>query len=102
MLQRGRHDRTAMADILNPVNGYRGMLELQGIKPKDHRKSNMQLIRQKEEERKKEDEIVHKEPFKMRKFLNVPSRIKDTLSDRPQTAQSRKPADKHVAFGRLT
>ena len=53
MIQRGRQDRTAIADFLNPVNGHRGMLELQGKKPKDHRKNNLNFIKQKEEENKR-------------------------------------------------
>jgi hypothetical protein len=30
MIVKARYERTAMADIINPVNGYRGMLALAG------------------------------------------------------------------------
>lgn len=45
-----------MADFLNPVNGYRGQLALQGKTPKDHRKENLKLIQQKAEEVKRKEE----------------------------------------------
>ncbi len=81
---RGRHERTAVADCLNPINGYRGLLELQGKKPKDHRKENFKLIKQKEEEKRREveeEQLKTKgEPFKMSKFKNVQSKVKETLS----------------------
>ena len=73
-----------MADFLNPVNGYRGQLALQGKTPKDHRKENLKLIQQKAEEvkRKEEEKEVASsyEPFKMTKFKNVPSKVKENLS----------------------
>eukprot|EP00347_Sterkiella_histriomuscorum_P013328 403365138 len=113
---KGRHDRTAIADFLNPVNGYRGQLELNGIKPKDHRKENLKMIKQKQEELKKKEEdrmSMKSEPFKMTKFKNVQSKVKETLSqadnmtNRPQTAASgisRKDQGKpaNIAFGRST
>ncbi|CDW80069.1 UNKNOWN [Stylonychia lemnae] len=114
---KGRQDRTAIADFLNPVNGYRGQLELMGKKPKDHRKENLKLIKQKEEENKKLEEEKAKgkgEPWKMKKFQNIQSKVKETLSQtdnqsrpqtavsRPQTAVSRKDKPAHVAFGRST
>ena len=61
MIQKGRQERTVMASLINPINGYRyislspfyrGNLELQGIKPKDHRSINKQIIKKKEEENK--------------------------------------------------
>ncbi len=94
---KGRQERTAIADFLNPVNGYRGQLELQGKKPKDHKKENFKLLKQKEEEVQKQIEEKSKskgELFKMKKFQNVPSKLKEQLStgdgiSRPQTAASR-------------
>ena len=47
MIVKGRYERSAIADFLNPVNGYRGNLELQGKKPKDHRKDNQEFIKKK-------------------------------------------------------
>lgn len=70
MIQRGRQERTQIANFLNPVNGYRypilslpsirGNLELHGIKPKDHRKDNKKFISQKQEEFKKKTEELAK------------------------------------------
>ena len=109
MIMKGRHDRTAIAEFISPVNGYRGQLELQGKKPKDHRKENQKLLKAKQEEVQKqiEDQTKPKaEPFKMKKFQNVQSKLKDQLSEcttsqRPQTAASavsRKPKAVY-AFG---
>lgn len=50
MILKGRYERPAIADVLNPINGYRGQLELYGVKPKDHRKDNLKFIKQREEE----------------------------------------------------
>lgn len=59
MILKNRHERTAMADIINPVNGYRGMLSLCGMTPKDHRKDNLNFIKHKQEEiKKREDELA--------------------------------------------
>lgn len=46
MILKGRHERSQMADIINPVNGYRGLLALSGQTPKDHRKENFAFIKQ--------------------------------------------------------
>jgi len=45
MIMKGRYERSAMADVINPVNGYRGQLELYGMTPKDHRKENLNFIK---------------------------------------------------------
>jgi hypothetical protein len=47
MILKSRHERTQMADIINPVNGYRGYLSLSGLTPKDHRKDNLNFIKAK-------------------------------------------------------
>jgi len=39
-----------MADILNPVNGYRGNQQKNGIKPINHMQKNRVALRKKEEE----------------------------------------------------
>ena len=39
-----------MKEILYPVNGYRGALTQKGIKPKDHQKDNLELIKRKHQE----------------------------------------------------
>lgn len=107
MIMKGRQDRTAIAEFLNPVNGYRGKLELQGKKPKDHRKENLKLLKQKEQEVQKQLDEESKpkgELFKMKKFQNVPSKLKDHISEstsqRPQTAASNvSRKNKVYAFG---
>ena len=117
MIVKARYERTAMADIINPVNGYRGMLALAGQTPKDHRKENLSFLKAKQEENKKivEDQAKPKpDPFKMRKFQNVPSKLSlvnaepGTASgspdkERPKTAASSRPRSAAiVAFGRST
>jgi hypothetical protein len=69
MIFKGRQERTAVADIINPINGYRGQLELYGVTPKDHRKENLNFIKQKQEaiRLKMEDSLKQKpEPFKLK------------------------------------
>ena len=69
MILKGRYERAAIADVLNPVNGYRGQLELCGMTPKDHRKDNLKYIKQRQEENKVRSEELSKpkaEPFKMK------------------------------------
>jgi hypothetical protein len=113
MIVKGRYERTAMADIINPVNGYRGMLSLAGQTPKDHRKDNLKFIKAKQEEVKKTIEEQTKpkpEPFKMKKFTNVQSKLSlittnETVpdSERPKTAAScRAKSASIVAFGRTS
>ena len=114
MIVKGRYERSAMADIINPVNGYRGMLSLAGQTPKDHRKDNLKFIKAKQEEVKKTIEEHTKpkpEPFKMKKFTNVQSKLSlitttnETLpeSERPKTAAScRAKSASIVAFGRTS
>lgn len=51
---------------------------MRGIKPKDHRKENQKAIKAIYEERKKKEEesvAPEPEPFKMKKFQNVESKI---------------------------
>lgn len=45
-----------MAAIINPVNGYRGMLEANGKEVKNHMIENRKLIKEKEELKKREFE----------------------------------------------
>ena len=106
-----------MADIINPVNGYRGMLALSGQTPKDHRKDNINFIKSKQEEVKRQIEDATKpkaEPFKMKKFQNVPSKLGQLIpeqntavgspdKERPRTAaSSRAKSASIVAFGRTS
>ena len=69
MMHKGRHERSAIANFLNPVNGYRGQMELSGMTPKDHRKDNINFIKHKQKELKhKMDESLKPKPdlFKMK------------------------------------
>jgi hypothetical protein len=88
---RSYHGRTQVEDCLNPVNGYRGMQELKGQKPKNHMKENLKQIKSKETTFKvtqqKETEVTKVEPFKLNKFKNIESRVNNI---RPATATTRK------------
>ena len=78
MIVKGRYERSTIADILNPVNGYRGQLELCGQTPKDHRKDNFAFIKQKQEQlrqRMEEQARPKPEPFKLKKFTQVQSKV---------------------------
>jgi len=45
-----------MAAIINPVNGYRGMLEASGKEVKNHMIENRKLLKELEETKRKEFE----------------------------------------------
>ena len=124
MIVKSRHERTVMADIINPVNGYRGHLTLPGVTPKDHRKDNLNYIKHKQEElkhRQDEEAKPRPEPFKLKKFAQVQSKISSLICleqnnanggieesgikvSRPQTAKSQrgKNCNSIVAFGRTS
>jgi hypothetical protein len=89
------------------------MLSLTGQTPKDHRKDNLNFIKAKQEEMKRTIEEQAKpkpEPFKMKKFTNVQSKLSlittnETSPDkeRPKTAAScRAKSASIVAFGRTS
>jgi len=69
---------SGVSDILNPVKGYRDELSRKGIKPKDHHRDNINLIKQKQVEIKEKHEEQKKEmsqvPFKLEKFKKVESK----------------------------
>lgn len=91
MILQGRQQRTAIADILNPINGFRGHMELCGMTPKDHRKDNLKFIKQIQEEVKsKMDEQAKPkpEPFKLKKFQNVQSKLQLATIDGGERAVS--------------
>ena len=52
------HDSSAIAQILNPTNGYRGQLQKQGIKPKDHMAENKAALKQKAAENQAKQEAI--------------------------------------------
>jgi len=74
------------------VNGYRGALALKGIKPKNHMKENLKQLKkiQTQNEEKQQKIEQTKEPFKLKRFANVESKVNQTLNSRPGTAQTRK------------
>ena len=49
MMKGGHSQSTAMAEILNPTNGFRGSLKAKGIKPKNHMAANRQFLRKQEQ-----------------------------------------------------
>jgi hypothetical protein len=46
----GDRQGSGMAAILNPTNGYRGSLQKQGVKPKNHMAANRAALKAKEQE----------------------------------------------------
>jgi len=58
MRSSNHHDSSAIAQILNPTNGYRGQLEKQGIKPKDHISENRAALKKKEADIKERQEAM--------------------------------------------
>ena len=49
MMKGGHSYSTAMTEILNPTNGFRGSLKAKGIKPKNHIAANRQSLRKQEQ-----------------------------------------------------
>ena len=68
------HDSSAIAQILNPTNGYRGQLEKQGIKPKDHISENRAALKKKQTEIKEKQEAMNQTTSKWRKTIDNLSR----------------------------
>eukprot|EP00924_Labyrinthula_sp_SR-Ha-C_P009377 snap_masked-scaffold_2-processed-gene-21.27-mRNA-1 protein AED:1.00 eAED:1.00 QI:0/0/0/0/1/1/2/0/253 len=74
---------TQVADILNPVNGYRGKLEREGKTPKNHVQINYRHLVKKQQDLKKREEerarcraqSAKKDAMKLKKFQNVKSKI---------------------------
>ena len=79
--------RGDVENLINPINGYRGKLEAQGLAPKNHMQQNKQALKKTEEkvtnQRKVEEEKMSKvnpaDTFKMKKFTNVGSKIKNDI-----------------------
>jgi hypothetical protein len=64
------HDSSAIAQILNPTNGYRGQLEKKGIKPKNHISENRAALKKKEAEIKERQEAMNLTTSKWRKIID--------------------------------
>lgn len=83
MIIKNRHQqRDAIKDLLNPIGGYRGELKEKGIQPKDHIKMHKELIKNQEtliKQKQEQDQLPKSDQFKMKKFLNVESKIKHEI-----------------------
>lgn len=87
MIRRGQgYDHCAMSDLINPVNGHRGMLIKKGITPKDYMKENRKQIKdiQNINRENNYDKQIEPEPlYKLTQFQNVPSRVFDENNKEP-------------------
>ena len=81
------YQRSTVADMLNPDNGYRGQLKRQGQPIKNHMKDNLNIIKITQQQNKSmkekqiEEEQNKKELYKMPQFRDVSSRIYDQPSN---------------------
>ena len=46
MQRKIRSKKDEIEELIYPINGYRGTLERKGIKPKDHHKDNIKMIKE--------------------------------------------------------
>ena len=61
MQRSSQYQGGAMADLLNPTNGYRGNQQACGVKPKNHMNANRNYIRQQSASfRQREDNKLEK------------------------------------------
>mmetsp|Transcript_2801 Transcript_2801/g.5412 ORF Transcript_2801/g.5412 Transcript_2801/m.5412 type:complete len:307 (+) Transcript_2801:163-1083(+) len=77
-----------VAAVLNPVRGLRDQQRRAGVQPVDHARRNLMAIketqRKLQEERESRSKIVPREPFKLKKFQGVSSRVATQMtSPRP-------------------
>jgi len=82
-------------EILQPVNGYRGQLERNGVKPKDHAKANVAAMREAQRqnrERKAMEAHMDEDKFVLKEFKNVPSQVSKRVAADRQAAKARKEA----------
>jgi len=67
------------------VNGVRGRMERQGVKPRDHARDNIVSLREKQRENKQKQEEANKpqplNEWKMQKFKDVKSKISNSRSN---------------------
>jgi hypothetical protein len=84
-----RNHVDTVANILNPVNGYRDRLARKGIEPKNHMAENRQRLR--DESRinklKKETEGASPEAFKLKKFRDVEPKVPKILQEASQAGE---------------
>lgn len=70
-----------MGDFLNPVNGIRGQMERQGIKPRDYTRENVIALREKQRENRDQKQFMESSQskplveWKMAQFKDVKSKI---------------------------
>jgi hypothetical protein len=79
------YGKSTVGEFLNPVNGVRGRMERQGVKPRDHARDNMIAIREKQRENRERQELeANTKPlneWKMEKFKDVKSKISTTRTN---------------------
>ena len=72
-----QNDSSAVAALLNPVNGYRGTLIQRGVVPKDHSRDNRDFIKSIQEHTQTvltAPKAAYKEN-KLKQFTMVPSKV---------------------------
>mmetsp|Transcript_18229 Transcript_18229/g.52353 ORF Transcript_18229/g.52353 Transcript_18229/m.52353 type:complete len:310 (+) Transcript_18229:92-1021(+) len=93
-----RDDGAAMAAVLNPVRGFRDAQRRAGVMPVDHARRNLLALRETErrlqEERENRERRVPREPFKIKKFQGVQSRV----SRRVEEDNTQRPVANRHAF----
>jgi hypothetical protein len=95
MIQRSRARTTQVADLIAPVDGYRGTIHKKGQKPKNHMSDNAKKIRDAQKEYKMREQIEaekkREKNFKMKKFSSVKSKV--FTSTRPATCKGPRRTD---------
>ena len=73
-----QNKRTQVADLISPINGYRGNLASKGAQIKNHMKDNLVELRKAESRnrlRKVENEVPAKELYKLPQFRDVEPKL---------------------------
>eukprot|EP00636_Phaeomonas_parva_P005648 CAMPEP_0118876822 /NCGR_PEP_ID=MMETSP1163-20130328/17358_1 /TAXON_ID=124430 /ORGANISM="Phaeomonas parva, Strain CCMP2877" /LENGTH=92 /DNA_ID=CAMNT_0006812467 /DNA_START=188 /DNA_END=463 /DNA_ORIENTATION=+ len=87
--QRGHHYArgSAIAECLNPTDGYRGQLAKRGIKPRNHAADNRAALRElsarNREKMLEEAAAQEAQPWKLKEFRGVTSRYSTQPKRRP-------------------
>ena len=89
------HQRSKVADMLNPDNGYRGQLKRLGVPTKDHMKDNLKIIKMTQQqnrlmkERQVEDEASKKDLYKLPQFRDVTPRLYENIDNNNEAIPDR-------------
>ena len=90
IVQNRHMQRTAIEDCLNPINGYRGALAAKGKEVKNHMKEQRELLKKKTlEVQMKKQQTPAKEVFKLRRFSEVESKVKQEIVHQNQVEELR-------------